>query len=67
MTDHDQQNQTDGHSTSGDAGGTLALSWKGREASPIGVLGQMFCLFGQVVSGVRATSMKRSGSESLLE
>jgi len=42
--------------TTGEAGGVLASRGNGREASPIRVPDQEFRLFGQVVTGVGATS-----------
>jgi hypothetical protein len=65
MTDHDQPNQRLGHSTTGEAGGTSAVSVNGREvaANPASVEGAR--LFGQVVTGLVVAQVQRSGSEFL--
>jgi len=68
MTDHDQQLQRVGHATSGEAGGTCAVRQNGREAiATLGILTQEFCLFGQVVTGLMAATVQRSGSENLTQ
>ena len=64
MTNHNQQNRQGGHSTSGEAGCTFASGWICREASPRSFPRRNVCLLGQVVTGVRANSTKRSGSEN---